>query len=68
MVMDFGMIDRQKYAKDRLKIKISQRQESEDRVRDKSLDKRPKRQRTRRDIDREWQDEYDNWSADITQG
>ena len=64
MVMDFGMIDRQRLDRKR-KLKKFRPEEIN---RDKSVDKRPKRQRSRADIDRSWRIEYDNLSADITQG
>lgn len=61
MGMDFGMTSRRKY--ENLKIKAKKRWElatghREDR-RETTFDNRPKRQRTRKDIDRGWQQEYD---------
>ena len=61
MGMETGMTSRRKY--ENLKIKVKKRWElstghKEDRQ-DTTMDNRPKRQRTRQDIDRTWREEYD---------
>lgn len=51
---------RRKYGK--IKVKVKQPWEAptgHKEYRDTTMDSRPKRQRTRRDIDRGWQQEYD---------
>ena len=61
MGMDFGMTSRRKYENIKIKVKKSwqlPQGHREDR-RDTTFDNRPKRQRTRRDIDKSWRDEYD---------
>jgi hypothetical protein len=55
------MRPRRKYGKFKIKAKHSWEMATghrEDR-RDTSMDNRPKRQRTRHDIDKSWRDEYD---------
>ena len=61
IMMGIGMTSRRKY--ENLKIKVKKRWElatghKEDRQ-DTTMDNRPKRQRTRQDIDRTWREEYD---------
>jgi hypothetical protein len=61
MEMDFGMTSRRKY--ENVKIKVKKRWEMptghrEDRQAT-TFDNRPKRQRTRQDIDKSWREEYD---------
>ena len=68
MKMDYGMImlhnyDNTKRNHNKIKIKVKHPWEMptghrEDR-KDTSMDSRPKRLRTRNDIDRAWRDEYD---------
>ena len=60
-LMDTGMTSRRKY--ENVKIKIKKRWElgtGHREHRNTLMDNRPKRQRTRNDLDRKWQQEYDS--------
>ena len=61
MITERGMTSRRKY--ENIQIKVKKRWEistghRQDRT-DTTMDNRPKRQRTRKDIERSWQKEYD---------